>query len=121
MPSAAVTRWWRSTALPSGLMRIMDTRASPTATALVQRLAERGWVVRTAAVGDARVSMIRISPEGCAVLRHQRITAAEGIVPVLAEIDDETLHDLQAGLAGLKLALRQDVEQPADVPAAKGA
>lgn len=91
--------------------------SQPTATALVRRLAERGWVQRTSAKGDARVSMIRISPEGSAVLRQQRATAAEGLVPVLAEIDDETLHDLAAGLAGLRLAMRQDVDASADVRA----
>lgn len=95
--------------------------SQPTATALVQRLAERGWVVRATAVSDARVSMIRISPEGWAVLQHQRVDAAAGIVPVLAAMDEETLHDLQAGLAGLRLALRQDGDQAAAVPTARGA
>ncbi len=95
--------------------------SQPTATALVRRLAERGWVVRTSGLRDARVSVIRISPEGCAVLQQQRATAIAGIVPVLAEIDDESLHDLAAGLAGLKLAMRQDADAMVDVETPRGA
>ncbi|MFP5345548.1 MAG: MarR family winged helix-turn-helix transcriptional regulator [Actinomycetes bacterium] len=93
-----------------GPLRITDLAAAdrcsqPTATNLVQRLSERGWISRSADPDDARAVLVEITDSGREVLEAQRSQAGRALVPALAALDPEDRRRLADGLVALRRLL----------------
>jgi DNA-binding MarR family transcriptional regulator len=106
-----------------GPLRVSELAAAshvsqPTATSLLQRLGDRGWVERRADPDDARAVRVRISRAGRRALARNRQVAAEAVrgrLERLAEVDRQALA---AGLAALRLVLADPPTEPPDDPSA---
>jgi DNA-binding MarR family transcriptional regulator len=85
-----------------------DRISQPTATTLVQKLEERGWVERAPDPNDARAVRIRITEAGRAAQRDFRRAAAEALTPRIARLDDTQITALSDGA----LALQSLLERP---------
>jgi DNA-binding MarR family transcriptional regulator len=88
-----------------------DRISQPTATNLVQKLEERGWVERASDPHDARAVRIRITAAGRRAQDEFRQTAADALAPRLALLDAHDLAALAAGAAALKTLLERQVPQ----------
>lgn len=93
-----------------GPLRVSELAASthvsqPTATSLLQRLGERGWVERRPDPDDARAVRVSISDSGRAALEHNRKVAATAMAHRLERLDDASRGALAAGLDALRLVL----------------
>ncbi|HET8614140.1 MAG TPA: MarR family transcriptional regulator [Actinomycetales bacterium] len=99
-----------------GPLRVSELAAAthvsqPTATSLLQKLGERGWVERRPDPHDARAVRVSISRSGRRALEQNRKVAAEAMVHRLRRLDDESQAALAGGLAALRLVLQ---DPPAD-------
>jgi DNA-binding MarR family transcriptional regulator len=83
--------------------------AQPTMTALVARLQEQGLVSRRADPGDARASLIAITPAGRTALRERAERRATHVANRLGQLDDAE----RAALASALPVLRRLAEAPA--------
>lgn len=102
-----------------GPVRVSDLATAthvsqPTATSLLQKLGERGWVERQPDPDDARAVQVSISRSGRRALEENRKVAAEAVVHRLRRLDDESRAALAAGLEALRLVLE---DPPTDDPA----
>jgi DNA-binding MarR family transcriptional regulator len=93
-----------------GPLRVSELAASthvsqPTATSLLQRLGERGWVERRPDPDDARAVRVSISDSGRAALERNREVAATAMVHRLERLDGASRRALAAGLDALRLVL----------------
>ncbi|WP_460446454.1 MarR family winged helix-turn-helix transcriptional regulator [Angustibacter aerolatus] len=79
----------------------LDRVSQPTATTLVQKLAERGWADRGADPVDARAVLVTITPAGRQVLAQVRTAAAEALVPRLERLDEASRRALADGVTVL--------------------
>jgi DNA-binding MarR family transcriptional regulator len=100
-----------------GPLRVSELAAAshvsqPTATSLVQRLGERGWVERRPDPDDARAVRVRISRAGRRALQQNRTVAAAAVRGRLERLDDANRKALADGLAALRLVLADPEEQP---------
>jgi DNA-binding MarR family transcriptional regulator len=114
-PSAIPRALWRALAQLEelGPTRVSDLAAAdrvsqPTATALVQKLVERGWAERCADVRDGRVVRVTISDAGRSVLAESRVAAAAALAPRLSRVDPDVLSRLDAGVQALRRVLEAD-------------
>lgn len=101
-----------------GPVRVSDLAAAthisqPTATSLLQRLGERGWVERGSDPDDARAVRVRVTDAGRQALAGNRAAAAAAMAPRLARLDDESRQALSDGLSALRLVL-QDADDDRD-------
>jgi DNA-binding MarR family transcriptional regulator len=85
-----------------------DRISQPTATNLVQKLEERGWVERTPDPHDARAVRIRITDTGKAAQLEFRRSAAQSLTPRLERLEPAQLTALADGV----LALQSLLEHP---------
>jgi len=85
----------------------VDRISQPTATNLVQKLEERGWVERTADPADARAVRIRMTELGAKAQAEFRQAAADALAPRLARLPDDALADLQRGTQALAALLER--------------
>jgi DNA-binding MarR family transcriptional regulator len=91
----------------SGPLRLSDLAAAEgiapsTLTRLVAVLEERGYVQRCAVAGDARASMLTITPEGHDILERIRDESTTALAGGLALISPENLAALAAALPALE-------------------
>jgi DNA-binding MarR family transcriptional regulator len=91
----------------SGPLRLSDLAAAEgiapsTLTRLVAVLEERGYVQRCAVAGDARASMLTITPEGHEVLDRIRREATTALAGGLALLSPEDLAALAAALPAIE-------------------
>jgi len=91
----------------SGPLRLSDLAAAEgiapsTLTRLVAVLEERGYVQRCAVAGDARASMLTITPEGHEVLDRIRQEATTALAGGLALLSPEDLAALAAALPAIE-------------------
>ena len=82
-----------------------DRISQPTATTIVQKLEERGWVERAPDPNDARAVRIRITEAGLAAQRDFRRAAADALTPRLARLDDDQITALSDGVRALQSLL----------------
>ncbi|GAB3591838.1 MarR family winged helix-turn-helix transcriptional regulator [Angustibacter peucedani] len=75
-----------------------DRISQPTATTLVQKLEERGWVERAADPDDARAVRVRITPAGRVAQTEFRQAAADALAPRLGELSADDLASLHDGV-----------------------
>jgi len=99
-----------------GPLRVSELAAAghvsqPTATSLLQRLGDRGWVERRPDPTDARAVRVRISRSGRRALAANRQVAAEAVRGRLERLTACDREALAAGLAALRLVL---ADPPAD-------
>lgn len=93
----------RSAGLPMTRIRDLLTVHGSSVTYLVDRLAQQGWVTRTADPSDGRVSLVSITPEGREVADRAARALADAGFGVLANLDEASqrrLADLLAALRG---------------------
>ncbi len=114
-PNAMPRALWRALAQLEelGPLRVSDLAAvdrvsQPTATNLVHKLVERGWVERTLDPDDARAVRISITDEGRSALSGSREAAAAALSPRLSRLDARTLRTLDAGVRALRQVLEAD-------------
>jgi DNA-binding MarR family transcriptional regulator len=91
----------------SGPLRLSDLAAAEgiapsTLTRLVAVLEERGYVQRCAVAGDARASMLTITPDGHEVLERIRQEATTALAGGLARLSPESLAALAAALPAIE-------------------
>jgi DNA-binding MarR family transcriptional regulator len=120
-PTAMPRALWRALAQLEDLgpTRVSDLAAAdrvsqPTATAVVQKLVERGWVHRCPDPTDARAVHVTITDAGRDALAQTRDAAADALVPRLARLDPETLRTLAGGIEALCVVLAAD--EPTNSP-----
>jgi DNA-binding MarR family transcriptional regulator len=105
-----------------GPLRVSELAAAshvsqPTATSLLQRLGDRGWVERRPDPDDARAVRVRISRAGRRALEQNRKVAAEAVRGRLERLDEADRQALADGLAALRLVLAEPSD-PDEPPAA---
>jgi DNA-binding MarR family transcriptional regulator len=93
-----------------------DRISQPTATNLVQKLEERGWVERAPDPSDARAVRIQITAAGKAAQREFRRAIAEALTPRLAQLDDAQITALADGVRALQQLLEPEHPTPPDHP-----
>jgi DNA-binding MarR family transcriptional regulator len=106
-----------------GPLRVSELAAAshvsqPTATSLLQRLGDRGWVDRRPDPDDARAVRVRISRAGRRALAANRQVAAEAVRGRLERLTKADRQALAAGLAALRLVLEDPPTAPHDCPSA---
>jgi DNA-binding MarR family transcriptional regulator len=95
--------------------------SQPTATWLLQRLGDRGWVERRPDPDDARAVSVRISRAGRRALEQNRKVAAEAVRGRLERLDGVSRQALADGLTALRLVLADPEAELAasDLPQAR--
>lgn len=88
-----------------------DRISQPTATTLVQKLEERGWVRRTTDPTDARAVRIAITDAGRTAITEFRQSAADALAPGLSELSAEDLQALARGVQALTTLLEHQRHQ----------
>lgn len=90
----------------------------PATTALVNRLAERGWVQRDEDPADGRASLVRLVDAGRARLHRHRAERSRRLADHLAELDAADQAALLAALPALRhltaARVRPVVQEPVD-------
>lgn len=88
-------------ALPIGQIAELLTVGQPTASHLVDRLVQGGFVVRTEDPIDRRRTLAELSPRGVALLDQLREVRSEPLQRWLTQLDHTTLTALHLGLRAL--------------------
>lgn len=83
-------------------LALLEGVTQPAATALVNRLEERGWAARSADPSDGRASRITITDAGRARLHQHREERSLRIAARLALLDAEDQAALHAALPALR-------------------
>ncbi len=78
-------------------------------TQLVQRLEQRGLVMRTSDPSDGRVALVSLTSEGTAVLASRRQRNARRIADLLADLPESDVRALASALAAVVPAVRQRI------------
>src|SRR3954452_18046433 len=84
-----------------------DRISQPTATTIVQKLEERGWVERTTDPLDARAVRIHITQHGRDAITEFRKSAADALVPALSALAEADLAALTRGVQLLNTMLER--------------
>jgi DNA-binding MarR family transcriptional regulator len=92
--------------------------SQPSMTQLVQRLEQRGLVVRSSDPSDGRVALVALTDEGRAVLQARRARNARRIAELLADLPEQDVQALADALHVVLPAIRRRVS---DEPRAVGA
>ena len=97
------------------VMRLRDLLLihGSSATYLVDRLAEAGWVAREADPADRRVSMVRLTDPGRERMEAGVRALTEAGFGPIAALDEDARRDLSAGLAALRGAPAPRIGEPA--------
>lgn len=77
------------------------------ASALVQSMVERGWVVRTPDPNDRRQSLLQITPEGIARAQAAKAQMADRLARLLESLSPEERHAAMVFLPALNRILMQ--------------
>ena len=88
-------------ALPIGQIAEALGIGQPTASHLVDRLVQTGFVVRTEDAIDRRRTLAELSPQGVKLLDQLREVRIEPLQRWLAQLDDTALSALRLGLRAL--------------------
>jgi DNA-binding MarR family transcriptional regulator len=90
-------------------MAVAEGVSQPSMTQLVQRLEQRGLVMRTSDPSDGRVALVSLTDEGRAALaaRRQRNTAR--VAELLADLPDDDVQALSDALGAVLPGMRQRV------------
>ncbi len=83
--------------------------SQPSMTQLVQRLEQRGLVMRTSDPSDGRVALVSLTSEGTAVLAWRRQRNARRIADLLADLPESDVRALASALAAVVPAVRQRI------------
>lgn len=107
---------WRleeSGVLPmSRLAEFLDVSLS-NATGLIDRMEERGLVVRTRVTDDRRVVLVGLTPAGRGFLHEIQMMKDDLMKAVLARLDDDQLDRLRVALGDFRNAIRaEEVAHP---------
>jgi DNA-binding MarR family transcriptional regulator len=83
---------------PRRITELAETEAlaQPSVSKLVDKLQQRGLVVRTRASDDGRAVVVSISPEGCLRLEEARSHLRSVLRAILGDLEDDDLDALTA-------------------------
>ena len=100
----------------NGSVRMSDIAASldvtlPTATSLVERLVEKGYVNRFNQIDDRRVVLCRLSETGSNAVRHIWESAGQNCRQLLQAVETDKIRLLSEGLEAM-LQIPVDHNQP---------
>ncbi|AGT91188.1 MarR family transcriptional regulator [Rhodococcus sp. WS1] len=105
--------WLRALSLLEeyGEMRIsdfarLDRSSQPSATALLRKLGENGYVERRADPEDARAVRVAMTEKGRKILNDGRNEIADALVPHFVELGPEQIKKLADGLAELRSIIK---------------
>lgn len=79
--------------------------STPSASSIVDRMAEHGFVERTRVAVDRRVVHVQISPQGRATVDELAGMKRDNMQRLLAAMTDDELYEVSRGMAALKRAL----------------
>jgi DNA-binding MarR family transcriptional regulator len=79
-------------------LAVADHSSQPTVTAQLQRLEAQGLVRRAADPDDARASLVSLSDHGRGKLESLREARVAVLAPLLDELDDQGLADLETAV-----------------------
>jgi DNA-binding MarR family transcriptional regulator len=91
-----------------------DRCSQPTATTMVQRLEQRGWVRRAADPDDSRAVRIGVTAAGRAELATNRRTAGEHLAGRMARLDVQDRAALARGVRALHNLIDDKYDEPHD-------
>ena len=91
--------------------------SQPSMTQLMQRLEQRGLVVRTSDPADGRVALVSLTEEGRAALAARRQRNTRRVAELLADLPESDVHALADALSAVLPAMR---ERLGDVRVASG-
>lgn len=103
-------------ALPIGQVAEILGVGQPTASHLVDRLVQSGFVLRTEDAVDRRRTLAELSPRGTKLLDQLRQVRMEPLQRWLAQLDDMTLASLHLGLQALAEVATADVSSVHESP-----
>jgi DNA-binding MarR family transcriptional regulator len=83
--------------------------SQPSMTQLVQRLEQRGLVMRTSDPSDGRVALVSLTGEGRAALAARRQRNTRRIAELLADLPDDDVQALSDALAAVLPRMRERV------------
>jgi|SRR5215467_6691781 len=83
--------------------------SQPSMTQLVQRLEQRGLVVRSSDPSDGRVALVGLTDEGRAALAARRQRNAGRVAELLADLPDDDVRALSDALAAVLPRMRERV------------
>jgi len=83
--------------------------SQPSMTQLVQRLEQRGLVVRTSDPSDGRVALVNLTDEGRAALAARRLRNTRRVAELLADLPDDDVQALSDALGAVLPGMRERV------------
>jgi DNA-binding MarR family transcriptional regulator len=83
--------------------------SQPSMTQLVQRLEQRGLVMRTSDPSDGRVALVSLTEQGRAALAARRQRNARRIAELLADLPDQDVQALTEALAAVLPKMRERI------------
>jgi DNA-binding MarR family transcriptional regulator len=90
-------------------MAVAEGVSQPSMTQLVQRLEQRGLVMRTSDPSDGRVALVSLTDEGRAALAARRLRNTRRVAELLADLPDEDVQALSDALAAVLPGMRERV------------
>ncbi|GAA3170253.1 hypothetical protein GCM10020255_058560 [Rhodococcus baikonurensis] len=84
----------------------LDRCSQPSATALLRKLGEHGYVERRADPEDARAVRVAMTENGRKILNDGRNEIADALVPHFVELEPEQIKKLADGLAELRSIIK---------------
>jgi DNA-binding MarR family transcriptional regulator len=91
-----------------------DRCSQPTATTMVQRLEQRGWVTRATDPDDSRAVRIAVTPAGRDELAANRRTAGEHLAARMTRLDERDRVALAEGVRALHHLIDEQFDDPHD-------
>ena len=83
--------------------------SQPSMTQLVQRLEQRGFVMRTSDPSDGRVALVSLTDDGRAALAARRQRSVRRVAELLADLPDDDVQALSDALAAVLPGMRDRV------------
>ena len=80
----------------------LDRSSQPSMSGAVAQLVEQGWVTKAPHPGDARASLVTLTPRGRAELRRIRARIGEHVAALVTDRTHHTTEDLATAVAVLR-------------------
>ena len=89
------------------VMAAAEGVSQPSMTQLMQRLEQRGLVMRTSDPADGRVALVSLTEEGTAALAARRQRNTRRVADLLADLPESDVHALADALSAVLPAMRE--------------
>ncbi len=88
-------------------MAVAEGVSQPSMTQLIQRLEQRGLVMRTSDPADGRVALVSLTDEGRAALTARRQRNTRRVAELLADLPESDVHALADALTAVLPGIRE--------------